>query len=593
MDQDKIVVVNPDKCQPKKCNLECKRKCPVNSAGRECVVVTRESIIAKIYESQCILCKSCIRECPFKAIKIVNLPKGMDKDLVYRYGMNSFKLHRLPIPRPGQILGLVGSNGIGKTTAIRILSGKIRPNFGMVNGVTDQEIINHFKGSELQSYFSRLYDNTLEVSIKPQHVLEIPKHFTGTISSCINMETSPIPNLLEMLDLTKLLDRNIEDLSGGELQRFAIAYAITCPANVYIFDEPTTYLDVRQRIVIARIIRQLANSSHYIIVIEHDLSVLDYLSDSICLFYGDAGAYGVVTTPISVSQAINIYLDGYIPTENVKFRDSSFTFRIQEIDNLDKTTNTTSTQYPAMTKTYDAHFQLTIEAGFLADSEITVMLGQNGTGKSTFIKLMAGIIKPDDGMEITPWNCSYKPQILVPKFEGSIRELFYTKIKTAFLDPQFQSEVIKPLKMDDLLDNKLMNSSGGELQRVAIILCLGKNTDVYLLDEPSAYLDSEQRIIVSKVIRQFIVNRKKRAFIVEHDFIMATYLADRVINFTGNPSIACHAKAPEKMSIGMNSFLEELNVTFRHDPTNYRPRINKPDSVKDREQKVAKKYFLV
>uniref|UniRef100_A0A0M3JEL9 ATP-binding cassette sub-family E member 1 (inferred by orthology to a human protein) n=1 Tax=Anisakis simplex TaxID=6269 RepID=A0A0M3JEL9_ANISI len=135
--------------------------------------------------------------------------------------------------------------------------------------------------------------------------------------------------------------------------------------------------------------------------------------------------------------------------------------------------------------------------------------------------------------------------------------------------------------------------SGGELQRVALVLCLGKVADVYLIDEPSAYLDSEQRLHAAKVIKRFILHAKKTAFVVEHDFIMATYLADRVIMFDGVPSKHATANSPQSLLAGMNRFLKLLDISFRRDKDNYRPRINKKDSVKDLEQKKSGNYFFL
>jgi ATP-binding cassette subfamily E protein 1 len=123
--------------------------------------------------------------------------------------------------------------------------------------------------------------------------------------------------------------------------------------------------------------------------------------------------------------------------------------------------------------------------------------------------------------------------------------------------------------------------SGGELQRVAIVLALAKPCDIYLIDEPSAYLDSEQRIIASKVLKRWILTSKRSAFVVEHDFIMATYLADRVICFEGIPAKESFCSSPESLVTGMNKFLKMMEITFRRDPTNYRPRINKYQSQKD------------
>jgi len=150
---------------------------------------------------------------------------------------------------------------------------------------------------------------------------------------------------------------------------------------------------------------------------------------------------------------------------------------------------------------------------------------------------------------------------------------------------------MKPMCMEAIMDNGVQNLSGGELQRVAIVLCLGTAADIYLIDEPSAYLDSEQRISASRVMKRFIMHSKKTAFVVEHDFIMATYLADKVIVYDGEPGVETYAKSPQNLVSGMNTFLKLLNITFRRDPTNYRPRINKLDSVKDSEQKKSGNFF--
>jgi len=161
------------------------------------------------------------------------------------------------------------------------------------------------------------------------------------------------------------------------------------------------------------------------------------------------------------------------------------------------------------------------------------------------------------------------------------------------MHPQFNADVMKPLRMAEIIDQKVTNLSGGELQRVALVLCMGKPADIYLIDEPSAYLDSEQRICAGKVIKRFILHAKKTAFIVEHDFIMATYLADRVIFYSGEPGLKCVAHSPQALLSGMNSFLKTLEITFRRDPTNHRPRINKLNSVKDKEQKLAGTFFYL
>ncbi|KAI3396676.1 hypothetical protein diail_11784 [Diaporthe ilicicola] len=594
----RIAIVNSDKVRPFKCRQECKKACPVVRSGKLCIEVAPDSRLAFISESLCIGCGICPKKCPFSAITIINLPTNLESQVTHRYSANSFKLHRLPMPRPGNVLGLVGTNGIGKSTALKILSGKLKPNLGRFDNPPDwEDVIKYFRGSELQNYFTKLLEDDLTSVVKPQYVDQLPKAIRGpekSVKFLLN-KSKQLDNLEEVLDVLELrhiYDRDVPLLSGGELQRFAIG--VTCVQNkdVYMFDEPSSYLDVKQRLAAARMIRSLSKHDNYIIVVEHDLSVLDYLSDYVCVLYGQPAVYGVVTLPHSVREGINIFLDGHIPTENLRFREESLTFRIAEAQDLFDNDQTRAFNYPKMEKTL-GNFKLKIDTGSFTDSEIIVMMGENGTGKTTFCRMLAGALKPDGTQKVPDMRISMKPQTITPKFEGTVRQLFFKKIRASFLSPQFQTDVVKPLKLDDFIDQEVKNLSGGELQRVAIVLALGLPADIYVIDEPSAYLDSEQRIIVSRVIKRFIMHAKKTAFIVEHDFIMATYLADRVIVFDGQPGINAHANTPESLLTGCNTFLKNLDVTFRRDPSNYRPRINKGGSQLDQEQKLNGNYFFL
>lgn len=595
---DRIAIVSVDRCRPKKCKQECKKSCPVVKIGKMCIEVGASSKIAYISEELCIGCGICVKKCPFEAVNIINLPKNLEKETTHRYGPNSFKLHRLPTPRTGQVLGLVGTNGIGKSTALKILSGKLKPNLGKFSAPPDwQEIINYFRGSELQNYLTRILEDDVKALIKPQYVDHIPKAVKGIVLQTLKDrdDRGVIDELIPELDLENVLDRDVKALSGGELQRFAIAVIAVQEADCYMFDEPSSYLDVKQRLKASRVIRSLIHIEKYIIVVEHDLSVLDYLSDYICCLYGKPGAYGVVTMPFGVREGINIFLAGFVPTENLRFRDEALTFKVAETaDEREGATDKKFLRfaYPEMTKTQGS-FTLHVEAGEFTDTEIIVLLGENGTGKTTFIRLIAGLIKPDDeeADDLPEFNVSYKPQKISPKFDSTVRNLLHKKIRDSYLHPQFISDVIKPLNIEALMDNDVINLSGGELQRVALTLCMGAPADLYLIDEPSAYLDSEQRIWASKVIKRFIIHSKKTAFIVEHDFIMASYLADRVVVYSGTPAVEATAHAPVGLLTGMNQFLKHLEITFRRDPTNYRPRINKYASVKDEEQKAAGEYY--
>lgn len=592
----RIAIVNSDKCKPKRCRQECKRSCPVVRMGKLCIEVDSNSKIASLSEELCIGCGICVKKCPFEAITIINVPSNLDKQTTHRYSKNSFKLHRLPLPRPGEVLGLVGQNGIGKSTALKILAGKLKPNLGRFSDPPDwTEILTHFRGSELQNYFTKILEDDLRALIKPQYVDQIPKAVKGSISALLDKkdERSMQDEICEMLDLTHIKDRDIAALSGGELQRFACAMVCIQDGDIFMFDEPSSYLDVRQRLNCALTIRSLIHPDKYIIVVEHDLSVLDYLSDFICCLYGVPGVYGVVTMPSSVREGINIFLDGYIPTENMRFRTESLTFKVSESASEEEVKRTCHYIYPNMVKSL-GKFKLTVHEGQFSDSEILVLLGENGTGKTTFIRMLAGNLEPDDGSGKLPMlHISYKPQKISPKHQGHVRNLLHDKIRDAYVHPQFMADVMKPMKIEEIMDQEVQNLSGGELQRVALVLCLGKPASVYLIDEPSAYLDSEQRLVAAKVIKRYILHSKKTGFVVEHDFIMATYLADRVIVFEGKPSVDTIAHTPQALLNGMNRFLELLGITFRRDPNNFRPRINKLNSVKDSDQKRIGQYFFL
>jgi len=595
----RIAIVNSEKCKPSKCRQECKKSCPVVRMGKFCIEVGPKDKIAWLSEELCIGCGICVKKCPFDAIQIINLPKNLNSNTTHRYSANSFKLHRLPVPRAGQVLGLVGTNGIGKSTALKILGGKQKPNLGRFESPPDwQEILAHFRGSELQNYFTKILEDDMKAIIKPQYVDHIPKAVKGKVGDIMTKkdERDAVTATIDILDLSAVFDREVDKLSGGELQRFAIGVVLVQRADVYMFDEPSSYLDVMQRLKAARAIRSLLDINTYVITVEHDLSVLDYLSDFICCLYGIPGAYGVVTMPFGVREGINIFLAGFIPTENLRFRDDALTFKVSEnaMGVEDGDGKHASFEYPQMTRT-QGEFSLSIEPGSFTGSEILVMLGQNGTGKTTFIRMLAGMMNADgdDESQLPRLNVSYKPQTISPKFDGTVRMLLHKKIRDTSINPQFMSDVMKPMLIERLMDQEVRHLSGGELQRVALVIALGTPADIYLIDEPSAYLDSEQRIVAAKVIKRFIMHAKKTAFIVEHDFIMATYLADRVIVYEGVPSIACTATSPQPLLSGMNQFLKSLEVTYRRDPENYRPRINKLDSVKDVEQKAAGNFFFM
>ncbi|OIR58956.1 MAG: ATP-binding cassette sub-family E member 1 [Amphiamblys sp. WSBS2006] len=591
----RIAIVNAKKCKPRKCGLECKRSCPVNKVGKKCIEVEKTSQQPSISEILCIGCGICIKKCPFKAIRIVNLPSNLEKETTHRYGRNGFKLHRLPIPRAGQVLGLVGTNGIGKSTALRMLAGG-KPNLGQHDTPPGWgEILRYFRGSELQGYFTKMLEEKLTTVTKPQFVEQIARVESLSAKSVGEVldagdERGLKEEMVQRLGLSRLLKRKVSQLSGGELQRFAIAVTCCKKADVFMFDEPSSYLDIKQRLEMASCIRSIVTSENYVIVVEHDLCVLDYLSDYASLLYGVPGAYGVVSFPYGIREAINYFLAGKIPTDNVRFREDEIVFRMGQGGDANAG-NRKMFEYGAMTKVFD-EFTLSVEPGHFSESEIVVLLGENGMGKTTFIQMLAGLEAKTEGADVPEMKISYKPQKMSARSTRKVREVLEEKIGSMLFHSQFKTDVLNPFGIEDLLDSEMKNLSGGELQRVAITICLGTPANIYLIDEPSAYLDAEQRMVASKVIRRFVINTKKTAFVVEHDFIMATYLADTVIVYSGTPGVHGVAGKPQGVVSGMNQFLASIEVTFRRERGNLRPRVNKRCSVKDREQKASGDYFF-
>jgi ATP-binding cassette, sub-family E, member 1 len=150
---------------------------------------------------------------------------------------------------------------------------------------------------------------------------------------------------------------------------------------------------------------------------------------------------------------------------------------------------------------------------------------------------------------------------------------------------------VKPLGLTPLLTKKLNELSGGELQRVAIARALSQKADLVLLDEPSAYLDVEQRLIVSKIIRGIAEMKALSVLVVDHDLVFLDYLSNRLLVFDGKPAVHGTANGPFSMEEGMNRLLKDVGITLRRELESGRPRINKPGSQKDSEQKRSGKYY--
>ncbi|MFA9515657.1 ribosome biogenesis/translation initiation ATPase RLI [Halopenitus sp. H-Gu1] len=602
MADDSIAVVDLDRCQPDRCNYECMKYCPPNRTGKECITVRGEDVEdgdpdqIRISEEICLgeTCGICVEKCPFDAIEIINLPSELESDPIHRYGENAFSLYGLPVPDPGAVTGILGPNGIGKSTAVHALAGELVPNLGdYTGGEPDWEsVVDRFRGTELQTYLDRLRAGSVSIARKPQYVDQIPKQFDGNTRELLEHtdERGALDDIIDRLNIAPVMDQDIDSISGGELQRVAIAACLARDADFYFLDEITPYLDISQRMTTARLIRELAaDSERSMLVVEHDLAILDLLADTLHVAYGEPGAYGVITDPKSVRNGINEYLEGYLDNENMRIRPESITFE-EHAPRVSSKENPL-VEYPDLHHSYgEGEFDLTIDGGTIYESEVLGIVGPNGIGKSTLAKLFAGVIEPDRGELEFSMDIAYKPQYI--EIDRHMRvDAFLSSITDQVGSSYWNTEVAQPLQLERIMEQNLTDLSGGERQRVAIAACLSEDADLYLLDEPSAHLDVEQRVQATTAIRRYAENHDATVLVIDHDIYMIDLLADRLMVFDGEPAEHGHAKPPQEMRAGMNDFLSDLGITFRRDERTGRPRINKPESQKDREQKRTGEYY--
>ncbi len=604
MADDSIAVVDLDQCQPDRCNYECANFCPPNRTGKNCIVTREERYEADepyqgrsdqvwISEEICLgeSCGICVEKCPFDAITIRNLPQQLDEDPIHRYGDNGFALYGLPAPQEGRVTGILGPNGIGKTTAVRILADELAPNLGRPGEEPGWDaVLEAYRGTELQEYLEAVRGGDLTVARKPQYVDRIPDRFDGTTRELLARtdERDVLTELIERLEIASIVDQPIDTLSGGELQRVALAATLARDADFYFLDEITPYLDIGQRMTAARLIRELADADRSVLVVEHDLAILDLLTDTVHVAYGDPGTFGVITPPKSVKNGINEYLSGYLETENMRIRETEIEF--EEHAPQQRVGGEPIVSYPALEKAYDGGFSLEVAPGEIRENEVLGVVGPNGIGKSTFAKLLAGRLEPDAGSIDTALEVAYKPQYV--EIDQPMRvDAFLSTVTDAVGTSYWTTEIAEPLSLGPVMDQNLTDLSGGERQRVAIAACLSQDADLYLLDEPSAHLDVEQRVQATSAIRRYADANDATALVIDHDIYMIDMLSDRLLVFDGEPAERGRAATPQGMRAGMNEFLANLEVTFRRDERTDRPRINKPGSQLDREQKQAGEYY--
>ncbi len=582
----RIAVIFKERCHPVKCGTECILYCPRVRTGDETVVLGEDGKAA-ISEELCVGCGICVKKCPFEAIDVVSLPEELEH-ATHRYGPNGFALYGLPIPVEGKVTGILGANGIGKSTAIKILSGQLRPNLGRPDEEAGwEEILRKYAGTELFDYLLTVSRKRLKVAVKPQYIDYIPRVFSGPPRELLKTtdERGVLGSYVAAMNLAPIMDSEISSLSGGELQRVAIAGCLAREADFYFLDEITPFLDIYQRIAAANLIRELA-ARRPIVIVEHDLAVLDMLADTVHIAYGKPAAFGVITQPKGVRVGINEYLEGYLPEENVRFREYPVVF--DKRAHAAGAERSTLLAFPAMTRTYD-RFRLEVGGGTIRTGEVLGVVGANGIGKSTFARLLAGVEDPDAGKAEIGARVSYKPQYIKAPSDDTV-EFYLRSCATGFDSSLYQHDIIEPLALRPILQSPMDTLSGGELQRVAIAACLSRPADLYVLDEPSAHLDVEQRVKITRMFRHHVDGRDAAILVIDHDIYLIDMISERILVFDGDPGVHGMATGPFEMREGMNRFLSRLGVTFRRDKTG-RPRINKPGSYLDREQKANGEFY--
>ncbi|MXX20284.1 MAG: ribosome biogenesis/translation initiation ATPase RLI [Cenarchaeum sp. SB0665_bin_23] len=589
----RVAALDSDICQPRKCGLECIKYCPVNKSGVDCIVLNEGEKKAQIDEDLCNGCGICVKVCPFDAITIVNLASELKTDKIHQYGQNSFRLYRLPVPRRGEVVGLLGRNGMGKSTVVNILSGVLVPNLGNYDDAPGwDDILRRFAGTEMKQHFESIRDKSIVSSIKPQQVHRVASAFDGTGKDLIERfdQRGVARYMIRELDLANAINQPLDELSGGELQRISIAVAASKKADFYFFDEPSSYNDIFQRTGVARVIQSLADAGSSVMVVEHDLTLLDFLSDYIEVLYGEPAAYGIVSSVLSTKVGINVFLDGYLPQENVRFREKKFTF-VASSSSDDFTNSPPMVEYTNITKKYKS-FTLSVHAGIVRKGEILGIMGANALGKTTLMKILAGVEQSDTGTVIGDIKLSYKPQYLQADTDMDVSELLSRTMDGSIEGSDEEERIVYPLRITKLYTKKISSLSGGELQKVAVAASLLRKADLYCLDEPSAFLDVEDRIAIAKFIQKFVRSFGKSAVIIDHDLQLMDLVSDRIVIFEGESGRSGMAHPPATKADAMNRFLETLDISFRRDEKSMRPRVNKANSRLDKKQKASGTFYI-
>ena len=543
----RLAVIDPELCNPGKCQLECIRDCPVNRTRKPCIQLTEDKSIAVISEELCTGCGICPKVCPFHAITIVNTVAPVEEKLAYRYGENLFSLYGLALPKKG-VLAIVGENGCGKTTNVKLITGQLEPQ--------------NFYSKEVKTYFAE--QDFEKIATKPQELSGKVSGRVGELLTQIN-EAGRLEKLDPLLDLRSLYEREFSQLSGGELQRVVVAAVLLRDKGTFILDEPLAFLDYAYRIRLAEYLKS-EFSDKQVLVVDHDLSLLSHFCSAAYISFGVPGAYGIISQPYSVDRAINMFLDGYIEPENVRFRPP---IKYETYPPEAKTSP--SYQIPPLTVEKGA-FRLTNPSNVqLYAGEVVGIAGPNGTGKSTLCTALAQEFGP---------AASLKQQIL------SRSDELAGQVISAARQTVWGEAYVRAMGLWSVEFRKLASLSLGELQKVEVLRSLSQeNASLYLLDEPTTALDSPGRIRLSKLLREKAQSESSVVLVVDHDLEFLYNSVDRLVVFEGEPSVSGIVAGAFAKAEGIARLLSQFDLSYRSEPATRRLKLNKRGSVKDRQLK--------
>lgn len=571
----RIAVVDERLCFPLKCNLECIRGCPVNRLQKDCLYLydkrkgkkdereqapvhvtkreyskeERENGLAEVDAELCTGCGICPKVCPFHAITIINVAEAKPEDLVYSYGYNAFGLYKLALPKKG-LVAIVGENGCGKTTNVKLLAGQLEP-----QGRPSKEIGEYFK------------HDRRKVAWKPQE-LSVPneRKTVGELLEGID-EAGRLPELIELMDLGKLLGRRLDELSGGELQRVFVVAALAREKDAYFLDEPFSFLDYAYRIRLTEHLKENFSEKR-VLLVDHDLSLLSYVCRQAYILYGRESAYGIVSQVYATDRAINMFLGGFITPENVRFRKEEISYKQYAEAAHDKTVFEIG-ETTVKKGSFMARNESVIP---LLEGEVVGIAGPNGIGKSA---LCEKIHADSNG------KTAFKKQLLdrEPKLVG----------ESLSAEDLFAENALKALDLKRLEFLKQTGLSGGQLQRLKIFECLSQEKPLYILDEPTNMLDAAARIKLSKVLRER-AEGERVVLVVDHDLEFLYNTADRLIVMEGEPAVEGRVAGTFGKEEGVQRLLRQFGLTYRRDEQTHRLKLNKRGSRKDTELKGSGRY---